>query len=47
MIALSHGVDGGWRAAAGVNRITAWLTQASDRALPDRSKAVSVTSLDF
>jgi hypothetical protein len=48
MIALSHGVDRGCVVAAGVNSITAWLTQASDRALPDRFVAVSVTTcLDF
>jgi hypothetical protein len=27
----------------GVSSITAWLTQASDRANPDRDKTVSVT----
>jgi len=28
----------------GVSRITAWLTQASDKVLPDRPRAVSVTA---
>jgi hypothetical protein len=28
---------------SGVSSITAWLTQASDRANPDRDKTVSVT----
>jgi hypothetical protein len=45
---LSHGVEHGRRAAAGVSRITAWLTQASDKVLPGRVYAASVTtSIDY
>ena len=41
----SHGVDGAAGAAVGVSSITAWLTQASDKVLPDRFRAVSVTTV--
>ena len=44
---LSHGVDGAAWAVVGVSRITAWLTQASDKVLPDRFRAVSVTTVGF
>jgi hypothetical protein len=38
---LSHGVD----VRLGVSRITAWLTQASDKVLPGRASAASVTTV--
>ncbi|HOV77227.1 MAG TPA: hypothetical protein PLS24_04315, partial [Sedimentisphaerales bacterium] len=37
-IALSHGVDRVEKAHFGVSSITAWLAQASDKALPDRAR---------
>jgi hypothetical protein len=43
--ALSHGVASDRFPVFGVSSITAWLTQASDRALPNRPRAVSVTTL--
>ena len=41
---LSQGVSRTAGAVIGVSRITAWLTQASDKTLPDRFAAVSVTT---